>query len=120
MRARRGDTAFTLLEILLTVVIVALLLAFLVPLVQHNRKQVHTPRSSIAAELARVESAKEMYAADRQVKVGTPVTLQALIVEGYYRASPSEALHDITFIPGKVGQPADYTTGSSEHDTHHE
>lgn len=113
---RRMKAGFTLVELLIIAALVAGLLLVFLPGLKHNREQANVPRTSIVAELQRVEKAKALFVTDRRLSDGAPVALPDLIKAGYYRPSSTDALPGIVFIPGKVGEPSTYqVTNHADH-----
>ncbi|MDP9038947.1 MAG: prepilin-type N-terminal cleavage/methylation domain-containing protein [Acidobacteriota bacterium] len=86
-RRRRGDSGFTLLELLIVMVIIATLAAIAIPAYVRN---VHAAREAALREDLRVmRAAIDAYTVDKQK---APQTLQDLVTAGYLKAIPKDPI----------------------------
>ena len=82
-----GSTGFTIIELMVVMSIIVILATL--GMVQHRRSVIYAREAVLKEDLFRMRDAIDQYYADKNEY---PVTLDALVSEGYLRAIPKLSL----------------------------
>jgi prepilin-type N-terminal cleavage/methylation domain-containing protein len=100
MKRTTKNSAFTLIEIMIVVLIIGILLAIAVPNFIRAREQ--SRAKSCSANLKQIDSAKEQYAMDNKANAGGAVAMTNLVGSSLYLKATPTCPSNGTYTIGNV------------------